>query len=94
MTSLQVNAAYQMEAAGGLEALLQLDVIGSAPLPRWEENDLSALLLEMHRLGCQFFGRKQFTEPALASLDGLPDNDKPLFLNWLGLSLLGNLWLS
>ena len=94
MSGLQVNAAYQMQNAGGLEALLQLDINHPGTLPRWEEDDLSALLLEMHRLGCKFFGRKKFVEPALAALDALPGNDKPLFLNWLKLSLLGNLWLS
>ena len=94
MNALQVNTAYQMQSAGSLEALLQLDINGPGPLPRWEEDDLSALLLEMHRLGCKFFGRKKFVEPALAALDALPGNDKPLFLNWLKLSLLGNLWLS
>lgn len=94
MSALQVNTAYQMQNAGGLEALLQLDINGPGTLPRWEEDDLSAVLLEMHRLGCKFFGRKKFVEPALAALEVLPGNDKPLFLNWLKLSLLGNLWLS
>lgn len=95
---LQVNTAPQMQAAGGLEALLKLNVeaVGNkaGTLPRWEEDDLSSLLLEMHRLGCKFFGRSKFTEPAIAALEALPNNDKALFLTWLKLSLLGNLWLS
>ena len=94
ITGLQVNTAYQLQTAGGLKTLLLIDITAPKALPRWEEDDLSALLLELHRLGCKFFGRKKFTESALASLDALPGNDKPLFLNWLKLSLLGNLWLS
>ena len=94
LTGLQVNTDYQMRAAGGLEALLQIDVACPGSLPRWEEDDLSALLLEIHRLGCKFFGQSQFTKAAIASLDLLPNNDKAVFLNWLELSLLGNLWLS
>lgn len=91
---LQVNTARQMQTAGGLETLLQLNTEnGAIALPRWEEEDLSSLLLEMHRLGCKFFGRRKFIRPAIAALDTLPNNDKTLFLAWLKLSLLGNLWL-
>ena len=62
MMGLQVNTARQMKTAGGLEALLQLNIeSGADTLPRWEEDDLSSLLLEMHRLGCKFFGRSKFT---------------------------------
>ncbi|MGB3768809.1 MAG: hypothetical protein WA947_19820 [Phormidesmis sp.] len=98
MMGLQTNAAYPVQTAGGLDALLQLNLSqmenGSSALPRWEEDDLSSLLLQMHRLGCKFFGRSRFTGPAIASLDALSNNDKALFLAWLKLSLLGNLWLS
>lgn len=97
-TALQVGTSHQMQLAGGLETILRLNVEaignGSGQLPKWEEDDLSALLLEVHRLGCKFFGRRKFAGPALAALDLLPGNDKVLFLNWLKLSLLGNLWLS
>ena len=98
IAAFQVNTSHQLQPAGGLETLLNLNIQtignGSGALPRWEEDDLCALLLEMHRLGCKFFGRKKFVEPALAALDVLPSNDKALFLNWLKISLLGNLWLS
>ena len=98
IAAFQVGASHQLQPAGGLEALLKLDVRslgnGSGALPRWEEDDLCALLLEMHRIGCKFFGRKKFVGPALSDLDVLPGNDKVLFLNWLKISLLGNLWLS
>lgn len=92
-TALEVNVAKQMAIAGGLVAVLRLDPL-SEVLPRWEEDDLSALLLELHRLGAKFLGRAQFTKRTLLALDALPDNDKALFLNWLQLSLLSNLWLS
>ena len=98
IAAFQVGASYQLQSAGGLESLLNLDIPSldeeSNALPRWEEDDLCALLLEIHRIGCKFFGRKKFVKPALSSLDVLPGNDKVLFLNWLKISLLGNLWLS
>ena len=94
IVGLQVNTARQIKAAGGLEAILQLNLeSGTDALPHWEEDDLSSLLLEMHRLGCKFFGRSKFTGTAIAALNILPNNDKTLFLAWLKLSLLGNLWL-
>jgi hypothetical protein len=91
-TALEVNVAKQMATAGGLGAVLRLNPLAEM-LPRWEENDLSALLLELHRLGTKFLGRSQFAKRTLLALDVLPDNDKAVFLNWLQLSLLSNLWL-
>jgi hypothetical protein len=92
-TALEVNAAKQVAAAGGLGGILRLDPLADV-MPKWEEDDLSALLLELHRLGTKFFGRSKFIGRTLAALDDLPNNDKAVFLNWLGLSLLRNLWLT
>ncbi len=92
-TALEVNAAKQVAAAGGLGGILRLDPLTDV-MPRWEEDDLSALLLELHRLGTKFFGRSKFVGRTLAALDDLAPNDKAVFLNWLGLSLLRNLWLA
>ncbi|MEL6778592.1 MAG: hypothetical protein AAFO06_15175, partial [Cyanobacteria bacterium J06597_16] len=72
--------------------LLRTNPLTEVP-PRWEEDELSALLLELHRLGAKFFGRTKFVERTLAALDELSGNDKAVFLNWLGLSLLGHLWM-
>ena len=91
--AIEVNAAKQIEAAGGLGGVLRLDPLADV-LPRWEEDDLSALLLELHRLGAKFFGRYQFVGRTLGALDELAPNDKAVFLNWLEISLLGNLWLA
>jgi hypothetical protein len=91
-TALEVNAAKQVAIAGGLGGILRLDPCSDV-MPSWEEDDLSALLLELHRLGTKFFGRSKFTGRTLAALDDLAANDKAVFLNWLGLSLLRNLWL-
>jgi hypothetical protein len=90
--ALEVNAARQMAAAGGIDTLLRLSPTTDV-LPRWEEDDLSALLLELHRLGSKFLGRAKFIEPTLSALDKLDPNDKAVFLAWLQMSLLGNLWL-
>ena len=98
IAAFQVGASHQLQPVGGLESLLKINAPslgnGSGALPRWKEDDLCALLLEIHRLGCKFFGRKKFVGPAISALDILPGNDKVLFLNWLQISLLGNLWLS
>ncbi|MEL7354780.1 MAG: Npun_F0813 family protein [Cyanobacteria bacterium P01_A01_bin.116] len=91
-TALEVNAAVPVKNAGGLGALLRTNPLTEVP-PRWEEDELSALLLELHRLGAKFFGRTKFVERTLAALDELSGNDKAVFLNWLGLSLLGHLWM-
>jgi len=89
---LEAIAPKQLQDAGGFGALLRLNPLMEI-LPRWEENDLNALLLELHRLGTQFFGRSKFSARTLSALDVLPSNDKAVFLTWLELSLLGNLWL-
>ncbi|KPQ36197.1 MAG: hypothetical protein HLUCCA11_06610 [Phormidesmis priestleyi Ana] len=91
--AIEANALRQIEAAGGIAHILRLDPLTDI-LPSWEEDDLSALLLEMHRLGAKFFGRSQFVSRTLAALDDLNPNDKTMFLHWLGLSLLSNLWLA
>lgn len=90
--AIEANVAGQMTAAGGLGGVLRLDPLADV-MPQWEEDDLSALLLELHRLGTKFFGRSKFVGRTLAALDDLAPNDKAVFLNWLKISLLGNLWL-
>ena len=52
--AIEANALRQIEAAGGIAHILRLDPLTDI-LPSWEEDDLSALLLEMHRLGAKFF---------------------------------------
>ncbi len=91
-TAIEVNAAKQLAAVGGLGGVLRLNPLADV-MPQWEEDDLSALLLELHRLGSKFFGRSKFAARTLAALDDLAPNDKAVFLNWLGISLLSNLWL-
>lgn len=91
--AIEMNAATQIMTAGGFGAVLRINPLMET-LPPWEESDLSAVLLELHRLGCKFFGRTKFVPRTLAALDVLPSDDKAVFLTWLQLSLLGNLWLS
>ena len=91
--ALEVNAQKPVQEAGGFGGLLRTNPLTEVP-PRWEENDLSALLLELHRLGVKFFGRSKFAKRTLSALDVLPGDDKAVFLTWLQMSLLGNLWLA
>ena len=91
--TLAINAQKPMKEAGGFGGVLRINPLAEAP-PRWEEDDLSALLLELHRLGVKFFGRNQFIDRTLSALDVLPRDDKTVFLTWLQASLLGNLWLA
>lgn len=89
---LERGATRQIGAIGGLGAVLRIDPL-SELLPQWKEDDISALLIELHRFGVKFFGRSKFTDRTLLALDDLSGNDKAVFLNWLKLSLLSNLWL-
>ena len=90
--ALAIDAQQPLQAIGGLEAALRVNPLIET-LPVWGEDDLCMLLLMLHRLGAQFFGRSHFTSRTLSALDSLPGNDKAVFLTWLQMSLLGNLWL-
>ncbi len=90
--ALEVSLARQIAPMGGLGGLLRINPL-TEKLPQWAEDDLSALLLHLHRLGTQFFGRNRFVSRTLRSLDNLPEDDKAMFLSWVKLSLLGHLWL-
>ncbi|MGC1305706.1 MAG: Npun_F0813 family protein [Phormidesmis sp.] len=91
--ALEADMTRQMQLAGGLGAVLRLNPLVEG-LPQWEESDLNALLLGLHRLGTKFFGKTQFSQRTLGGLNDLPDNEKAMFLNWLKLSLISHLWLS
>ncbi len=91
--ALSMNAQKPLQTMGGLGAVLKANPLIEA-VPVWGEDDLCVLLLALHRLGTQFFGRSHFALRTLSALDILPGNDKAVFLNWLRLSLLGNLWLA
>lgn len=90
--ALDVEAQKQVRKAGGLGGVLRANPLSEAT-PNWKEDDLSALLLALHRLGCKFFGRSKFAQRTLGSLNVLPGNDKAMFMSWLRLSLLAELWL-
>lgn len=91
--AFSVNAQRSLQTVGGLDAALKINPL-TGGVPVWGEDDLCALLLELHRLGTRFFGRSHFAARTLSALDVLPGNDKAVFLTWLRLSLLGSLWLS
>ena len=91
--ALEKNVAKPMAAANGLGGILRLNPTVEVP-PKWDESDLNALLLELHRLGTRFFGRSKFTGRTIAALDDLLPDDKSIFINWLSLSFLSNLWLT
>lgn len=92
-TDLLEQAPVPIQKVGGLGALLKLNPLIET-LPDWDENDLCTLLIKLHQLGSQFFGRSQFAPRTLSALDVLLGNEKTIFLNWLQLSFLGSLWLS
>ncbi len=90
--ALEISLTRQLSSMGGLGWLLWVNPL-SEKLPQWAEDDLSALLLHLHRLGAQFFGRNRFVSRTLLALDALPEDDKAMFLCWVRLSLLSHLWL-
>ena len=91
--ALATSTTRQMSAIGGFEAMLRIDPLVEK-LPQWDDADISTLLLTLHRLGVQFFGRSRFTKRTLSALDVLPSNDNAAFTDWLQRSLISNLWLS
>ncbi|MEL7328370.1 MAG: Npun_F0813 family protein [Cyanobacteria bacterium J06559_1] len=90
--ALSLDAQKQMKEAGGFGGILRTNPLAEVP-PRWDEDDLSAVLLALHRLGSKFFGKSKFTVRTLKALDVLANDDKAVFLGWLKMSLLANLWL-
>ncbi len=91
--ALSISAQKPLQTIGGLEGALRLNPL-IEQVPTWGEDDLCMILLMLHRLGAQFFGRSHFAPRTLSALDILPGDDKAVFLTWLQLSLLGNLWLN
>ncbi|MGI8936082.1 MAG: Npun_F0813 family protein [Phormidesmis sp.] len=91
--ALATSTTRQMSAVGGFEAMLRIAPLTEA-LPQWDDADISTLLLALHRLGTQFFGRSRFTKQTLSALKALPSKDNAAFTDWLQRSLISNLWLS
>lgn len=84
----------QAESPSAVQQLLNLDPLGSLPLPSWQESHLSLLLQELYRLGKQYFGNTNFTDRVMDALQDLPDRDRTLFFSWLRQSPQGKLWQS
>ncbi|MEL6940025.1 MAG: Npun_F0813 family protein [Cyanobacteria bacterium J06598_1] len=89
--TLAMDAQKQVNDAGGFGVLLRMNPLVEVP-PRWEEDDLSALMLALHRLGSQFFGRSKFVARTLGALNVLPGSDRDAFINWIKMSLLADMW--
>ncbi|HTL88885.1 MAG TPA: hypothetical protein VL134_05745, partial [Leptolyngbya sp.] len=64
----------------------------SLQTPTWQENLLTVLLQELHRLGKAYFGKSAFVDRILDALQDLPPNDRNSFLEWLNHSPTGKLW--
>ena len=64
----------------------------SAALPPWQTNHLNTIFKELHRIGRSYFGRSNFTERALESLEDMAPAERDAFLTWLKQLSSGELW--
>ncbi|MBK4730444.1 hypothetical protein JJD41_11310 [Oxynema sp. CENA135] len=82
----------QADSTASVNNLLNMDPLGGAQVPSWQEHHLNTLLQELHRLGKEYFGNESFTERAIDVLQDMPDNERKQFTEWLNQSPLGQLW--
>ncbi|MDM9383125.1 hypothetical protein QUB80_20745 [Chlorogloeopsis sp. ULAP01] len=61
-------------------------------LPSWKENHIITLLQELHKLGKGYFGNTNFAHSVVDKLQGMPEEERSLFLGWLNQSPLSKLW--
>ena len=82
----------QAESADAVTQLLNMDPLGGAQVPSWQEHHLNTLLQELYRLGKAYFGNTSFVERALDILEDMPAAERKQFRDWLGQSPLGEMW--
>jgi hypothetical protein len=80
------------DSSDAVKTLLTKDPLDSLQIPPWKEDHLKTLLEELHRLGKGYFGNTSFAEGLDEVLEDLPDEDRELFMSWLGQSPAGKLW--
>jgi hypothetical protein len=80
------------DSLDAVKALLTKDPLDSLQIPPWKEDHLKTLLAELYRLGKGYFGNTSFAEGLDEILEDLSDEDRELFLSWLGQSPAGKLW--
>ncbi|MBF2007823.1 MAG: hypothetical protein IGS49_20815 [Chlorogloeopsis fritschii C42_A2020_084] len=61
-------------------------------VPNWQEHHIITLLQELHRLGKGYFGNTNFAHSVVDKLQGMPEEERSLFLGWLNQSPLSKLW--
>ncbi|VXD22406.1 conserved hypothetical protein [Planktothrix serta PCC 8927] len=83
----------QADNAEAVKTLLTLNPLDGLKVPPWQENHLSTLLQELYNLGKGYFGNTSFAEGIEEVLEGLPADDRDLFISWLNQSSLGKLWI-
>ncbi|MEO0456034.1 MAG: Npun_F0813 family protein [Cyanobacteria bacterium P01_A01_bin.114] len=81
----------QGATARAVHNLLNLDPL-YGQLPAWQEKHLNSLLSSLYDLGKTYFGKANFTDRAMASLDDLSVSERDKFLQWLSQSPNGDLW--
>jgi hypothetical protein len=82
----------QTESLEAVKQLLTVDPLNSLQTPAWQENHLTFLLQELHRLGKAYFGKSPFVDRTLEALQDLPSVERTRFTTWLSRSSVGSLW--
>ncbi|PSB15519.1 hypothetical protein C7B65_24225 [Phormidesmis priestleyi ULC007] len=82
----------QTESPDAIKQLLTINPLNSLQTPAWQENHLTLLLQELHRIGKNYFGKSPFVLRTLEALQDLPSGERARFLAWMTRSPGGNLW--
>ncbi|MEM8805392.1 MAG: Npun_F0813 family protein [Cyanobacteria bacterium P01_G01_bin.38] len=81
----------QGASARAVHNLLNLDPL-YGQLPPWQEKHLNSLLSSLYNLGKTYFGKANFTDRAMSSLDDLSASERDKFLQWLSKSPNAQFW--
>lgn len=82
----------EIDSQQTVKNLLKMDPLDKMVIPSWQENHLSTLLEELHRLGKDYFGNTNFATNIQDILLDLPTSEQQSFISWLHRTSLGKLW--
>ncbi|MBD2775108.1 Npun_F0813 family protein [Iningainema tapete] len=92
MEVLQRYQFPQTNSPNAVKHLLTMDSLQLAPMLNWQEQHVTAMLQELHRLGKSYFGNTNFVQQAIDRLQDMPEPERSLFMTWLNQSSLSKLW--
>lgn len=82
----------QADSPEELNYLFTMDPLTDTKIPHWQEQHLTTLLRELHRLGKEYFGNSNFVNQVTHTLEDMPELERSGFIQWLKQSALDKLW--